>query len=79
MAITMYTTRWCPDCWRAKRFLRKHDVEVQEVDIDRDEEAARLVMRHNGGKRRVPTFEIQGEFYGNPPLHELERLLSSTA
>lgn len=75
MPLTMYTTNWCGDCWRAKHFLKSNKIEFEEINIDRSQEAAQLVMDHNQGKRRVPTFEIDGAFYGNPPLRELARLL----
>jgi len=54
--IRMYTTRWCGDCWRAKRFLKSNNIEFEEVNIGGNREAAQLVMEHNYGKRRVPTF-----------------------
>jgi thioredoxin reductase (NADPH) len=50
-------------------------VTVEKIDIDQNPEAAEVVMAANDGKRRVPTFEIEGRLYGNPPLHELRRLL----
>jgi len=71
----MYTTRWCGDCWRAKRFLKSNEIEFEEINIGQSEEAAKLVMEHNEGKQRVPTFEIDGAFYGNPPLRELAQLV----
>ena len=67
----MYTTSWCPDCWRAKKFLKSNRIAFEEISIDQDLEAAELVMKHNLGKRRVPTFEIDGAFYGNPPLERV--------
>ena len=75
MPLKMYTTKWCPDCWRAKRFLNSNEIDFEEINIDRSEEAANLVMEHNQGKRRVPTFEIDGAFHGNPQLSELARLV----
>lgn len=75
MPIKMYSTSWCPDCFRAKRFLSQRDVAYEEIDIDREPDAAQLVMEHNDGKRRVPTFEIGGEYHGNPPLSKLATLL----
>ncbi len=75
MQIRMYSTSWCSDCWRAKAFLRDSGIEFHEVDIERDGRAAQLVMEHNGGKRRVPTFEIDGTFYGNPNIPELAAIL----
>jgi len=75
MAIRMYSTQWCSDCWRAKNFLREQGIEFTEIDIENDDSAAALVMRKNDGKRRVPTFDIDGAFYGNPNIPELARIL----
>lgn len=78
MAIRVYTSQWCGDCRRAKRFLQAQGVEFEEISIDSDEQAAGLVMKHNEGKRRVPTLEISGAFYGNPALHEIAELIGSS-
>ena len=75
MAIKMYSSTWCPDCHRAKRFLEANNIDFEEIKIDSDEDAARAVMEHNQGRKQVPTFEIEGSFYGNPPLDKLARLL----
>lgn len=75
MSITLYTTTWCGDCLRAKRFLAEHTIEYEEIDIEENEEAAELVMSQNGGRRSVPTIRIEDRYYGNPPLNELARLL----
>lgn len=75
MPITLYTTTWCGDCRRAKRFLAEHEVEYEEINIEESEEAATLVMSHNAGRRSVPTIRIEDRYYGNPPLNELARLL----
>lgn len=75
MTLRAYTTHWCPDCLRAKSFLREHQVPFDEIDIERDESAVRLVMEQNGGKKRVPTFEVDGAFYGNPSIPELARIV----
>ena len=48
--VRMYTTDWCPDCWRAKRFLKANRVAFEEINIDHDREAAQLVMEHNQGQ-----------------------------
>jgi mycoredoxin len=78
MAIRMYTSTWCGDCYRVKRYLEAKGVVFEEVNIDEDEKAARLVMKHNAGKRRVPTLEIDGTYYGNPPLYEIEELIGAS-
>lgn len=75
MAVTMYTTSWCGECFRAKRFLKAKQVTFEEINIEEDDQAAQLVMQSNGGKRRVPTFQIDGAFHGNPSLDELAVLV----
>ena len=71
--VTVYSTSWCPDCHRLTAFLDERGVEFRKIDIEADPKAAALVMKHNDGKRRVPTLEIDGEFLGNPPLAEVAR------
>ena len=53
--IVMYTTKWCPSCWRAKQVMDSMKVDYTSVDISRDEEATQLVMELNRGYRSVPT------------------------
>lgn len=78
MTIRLYTSKWCSDCHRVKLFLESNGVEFEEINIDEDEEAAKLVMENNDGKRRVPTLEIDGAYYGNPPLPELSELIGNS-
>jgi len=73
--IKMYSTTWCGDCRRAKALFAAQGVAYDEIDIEKTPDAAALVMEHNDGKRRVPSFEIAGAFYGNPPISELKTLI----
>jgi mycoredoxin len=66
--ITLYCTRWCPDCWRAKLFLKERGVSFREVNIDSSPEAEELVLRANGGRRRVPTVEVGGRYFACSPF-----------
>ena len=68
MHIKMYTTTWCPDCRLAKRFLDERDVAYQEINIDGNPEAADIVVKATGGKRQVPTFDIDGRFVTMSPF-----------
>jgi glutaredoxin len=61
MEITVYSAFWCPDCRAAKRFLAKHNIAFQEVDIETTPGAAEEVIRRTG-KRAVPQFVIDGEW-----------------
>jgi len=66
--IRIYTTAWCSDCRRAKRFLRNRGIPFEEVDIEEDSGAAEAVIRATGGKRAVPTFDIDGRFVTCSPF-----------
>jgi mycoredoxin len=68
MNIRIYTTRWCPDCRQAKRFLEEHQLPYEEYDIGRDPQAARFVKRANNGKRKVPTFVVDGRVFPCSPF-----------
>ncbi|MFZ0638579.1 MAG: glutaredoxin family protein [Candidatus Acidiferrales bacterium] len=66
--ITMYTTPLCGDCRRAKLFLQERGVAFREVVIDQSPEAEALVLRVNGGSRKVPTFEVDGRYFSVSPF-----------
>jgi mycoredoxin len=66
--LTMYTTAWCPDCRRAKTFLKERGVEFREVNIDEDPSAEEIVTKANEGKRVIPTLEIGGRYFSCSPF-----------
>jgi glutaredoxin len=70
--ITMYSTRWCPDCRRAKTFLKERGVEFREVDIEEDPSAEEIVIKANDGRRKVPTLEIGGRYFACSPFNAEE-------
>jgi mycoredoxin len=61
MQLIVYSSFWCPDCREAKRFLAKHNIPFQEIDIEFIPGAAEEVIEHTG-KRAVPQFVIDGEW-----------------
>jgi glutaredoxin len=66
--LTMYTTAWCPDCRRAKSFLKERGIEFREVDMEKDPSAEEIVVKANNGKRKVPTLEIGGRYFACSPF-----------
>lgn len=68
--IKMYTTTWCGDCRYAKRFLKEQGIVYEEINIEESEGAAEYVMSVNGGKRKVPTFEVNGRAFNLSPYNE---------
>lgn len=68
--IKMYTTTWCGDCRHAKRFLNEQGISYEEINIEEQDGAAEHVMSINGGKRKVPTFEVEGRAFNLSPYDE---------
>jgi mycoredoxin len=78
--LTMYTTRWCGFCRRLKAQLAREGIEVREVDIERDPEAADFVMSVNGGNQTVPTMVFaDGSALTNPSVAQVKKRLTQLA
>jgi glutaredoxin len=74
MDVKVYSAAWCRDCREAKRFLTKHNIPFQEIDIEQTPGAADEV-EDNVGKRAIPQFVIDGKWVqpyrpGRGFLHE---------
>ncbi len=54
-SIIVYSTTWCPDCHRAKRFLGEQRIAYVNVDIEQDSKAMAYVKQINNGMRIIPT------------------------
>jgi glutaredoxin len=61
MDLTLYSASWCRDCREAKRFLAKHSIPYNEIDIERTPGASDAVIA-NVGKRAIPQFVIDGKW-----------------
>ena len=80
MPLTMYTTQWCGFCKRLKAQLGRAGVEVNEIDIERDEAAAQFVMSVNGGNQTVPTLLFpDGMTMVNPSAMQVQAKLAELA
>ncbi len=53
--IIVYSTVWCPDCKRAKKFFGEQRVPYVNIDIEQDAEAMAFVEKVNDGKHIIPT------------------------
>ncbi len=70
--VTVYTTRWCADCRRAKSFLKQHGVDYNEVNIEEDPSAESIVIRANRGKRTVPTLKVGERYFACSPFNPVQ-------
>ena len=67
--LTVYLTHWCSDCRRARRFLLENNIPFEEINVDESPDAEELVMQVNDGRRKVPTFELEGRFFSSSPFN----------
>lgn len=74
--VQLFGADWCPDCRRAKNFLRDNSVNFEFIDVDTNDWATQKVEEINNGKRIIPTILIDGTPYTNPDNSELTELLS---
>ncbi|HEY1703696.1 MAG TPA: mycoredoxin [Trebonia sp.] len=73
----MYTTAWCGFCKNLKRQLARAGVEITEVDIEQDPEAATFVEGVNGGNQTVPTLLFSdGSTMVNPSAKQVQAHLA---
>ena len=78
--LTMYSTPWCGYCHRLKSQLQREGIQHQVIDIERDNEAAALVMSVNGGNQTVPTLRFaDGSTLTNPTIVQVKKHLKSLA
>jgi thioredoxin reductase (NADPH) len=69
--IQFYGAEWCPDCQKAKYLLDKHGCTYEYIDIEKVQGAEEHLTRVGGGKRIIPTLEINGDVLTNPSESEL--------
>lgn len=76
--LTMYTTTWCGFCRRLKSQLARDGIEMVEIDIERDPEAAAFVESVNGGNQTVPVVVFpDGTAVTNPSAKQVKSLLAA--
>ena len=72
--VLVFTTPTCPWCQRAKSYLRSKSIPFKEVDVSRDQQAARDLVRRTG-QMGVPVIEIDGRPVVGFDQRQVDRLL----
>lgn len=73
-AITIYTTRTCPFCNRAKGLLHEKNVPYDEIDVGGDPAIRARMTQRAHGRRTVPQIFIGDRHVGGcDDLFDLER------
>jgi len=77
--IVMYTTEYCSDCMRAKKFFETNSIPHLHVNLEGNMEATEFVMRVNNGYRSVPTIVFpDGSVLVEPDWEELKSKFSNS-
>jgi len=76
--VTMYSTKWCGFCRRLKLQLDQAGIGYEEIDIERNADAARFVEGVNGGDQTVPVILFSDETTAtNPSLAQVQAKLAA--
>lgn len=59
MKVKVYSTNACPWCHTAKDFLRKNNIEFEDINVETDPKAAAEMIKKSG-QRGVPVLDIEG-------------------
>jgi ferredoxin-thioredoxin reductase catalytic subunit len=73
--IQVYGTSWCYHSRRTRNFLHDRNVPFEDIDIERDAEAAKRVEGWNRGYRSVPTI-VARLILTEPSTQELASILT---
>jgi len=73
--VKVYFIEGCPYCKEAKDFLKSKNIQFEEVDVEKNEEAAEDIIERTG-QSGFPIIEIDGELVIGFDKEQLEELLS---
>jgi glutaredoxin 3 len=62
--VQVYTTSYCPYCFRAKALLQHKGVVFEEIDVTHDQALREKMVKLAGGRRTVPEIFINGKIIG---------------
>jgi len=72
--VEIYTSPWCPYCWRAKSLLERKGVAYEEIDVMANPGRRDEMTRRADGRTTVPQIFIDGTGVGgSDDIHALDR------
>ena len=76
----MYSTTWCGYCRRLKMQMDQAGITYDEIDIERDADAAAFVEGVNAGNQTVPVIRYpDGSAATNPCIAQVRSTLAALA
>jgi len=56
--VEVYSSMWCPFCYRAKKLLKDKGVDFKEIDVDGDPKVRTAMRQRADGRHTVPQIFI---------------------
>ncbi len=75
--VKVYSTPTCPYCVTLKEFLKKHNIQFEDIDIAQNEKA-RDEMIKNSNQMGVPVVDIDGQIVIGFDKEKISQLLGIT-
>ena len=76
--VVMFSTSTCSWCRRAKRYFKEHRIPFKEINVERDPQAARDIVRKTG-QTGVPVIKIGSIWIVGFDKERIERELARKA
>jgi len=73
--VKIYTTPACPFCYLAKEYLKERGVDFEEIDVSKNEAAAKEMVEKSG-QMGVPVIEIGGKIVIGFDKEKIDQLLN---
>ena len=77
--ISIYGSMTCPDTTRAMTSLESQGIPFEFKDVDQSPEFNDYIAGLNGGKRVMPTIQVENDFYFNPDLGDLGEAIEAAS
>ncbi len=77
--VSVYGSTTCPDTNRAMAYLDGQEIPYEFKDLDQSPEFNDYIAGLNGGKRVMPTIQVENEFYFNPPQAALAEAITAAS
>lgn len=72
--VKVFSTPSCPYCVTLKEFLKKHDIEFEDIDVSQDKTALDEMVKKSG-QMGVPVIDIDGEIIVGFDKEKITQLL----
>jgi len=76
--VIVFSTPTCSYCNMAKQYFRQHRIRFKDVDVSRDQAAARDLIRRSG-QMGVPVIDIGGRIVVGFDKPKINQMLDITA